>query len=94
MPYLKLVDSIEEICKIMKTMTCQQLGGACNEKFTANTFEEIAKLSEEHGMEMFKAGDKAHIEAMDKMRGMMKSPEDMMKWMMERQAQFEALPED
>lgn len=32
----------------MKTMTCQQFGGACEQPFTANTFDEIAKLSEQH----------------------------------------------
>lgn len=78
----------------MKTMTCNQLGGACDKTFTANTFEEIAKQSEQHGMEMFKANDEAHLAAMDKMRGMMKQPEDMMKWMNEKRAEFDGLAED
>lgn len=78
----------------MKTMTCQQLGGACEETFTANTFEEIAKLSQEHGQEMFKANDQPHIEAMDAMRKLMTSPDDMMKWMDEKKALFDALDED
>ncbi len=29
----------------MKTMTCKQLGGACDKEFQANTFEEMAELS-------------------------------------------------
>jgi hypothetical protein len=78
----------------MKTMTCKQLGGACEQTFTANTFEEIAKLSEQHGMEMFKANNEAHLEAMNKMRGMMQNPEDMVKWMDDKRADFEALAED
>ena len=78
----------------MKTMTCKQLGGACNKTFSANTFEEVAKLSEQHGMEMFKAGDKTHLEAMDKMRGMVKQPEDMMQWMNEKRQEFDTLPKD
>lgn len=78
----------------MKTMTCKQLGGACDKTFRANTFEEIAKLSEQHGMEMFKANDKAHIAAMDNMRKLMQSPEDMMKWMDDKRATFDALTED
>lgn len=78
----------------MKTMTCNELGGACEKTFTANTFDEIAKLSEQHGMEMFKVNDEAHLAAMNKMRGMMKQPEDMMKWMDERRAAFDALAED
>ena len=27
----------------MKTMTCKQLGGACNKTFSADTFDEIVK---------------------------------------------------
>jgi len=34
----------------MKTMTCKQLGGACEERFYANTFEELAAISKKHGM--------------------------------------------
>ena len=39
----------------MKTMTCDQLGGACKETFQAETFEEMAELSKQHGMAMFAA---------------------------------------
>ncbi len=77
----------------MKKMTCKQLGGACDLVFEANTFEEVAKLSEEHGMNMFKEGDKAHLEAMNKMRGLMKTPDAMMQWMNERREEFDALKE-
>jgi hypothetical protein len=45
----------------MKTMTCKHLGGACDQTFTANTFDEIAALSKKHGMEMFQKGDAPHI---------------------------------
>ena len=38
---------------IMKTMTCKQLGGACDKEFHANTFDEMAEMSKTHGMEMF-----------------------------------------
>ena len=34
----------------MKTMTCKQLGGACDKKFHANTFDEMAGLSKKHGI--------------------------------------------
>ncbi len=36
----------------MKTMTCRELGRAREIKFRANTFEEIAQMSKQHGMEM------------------------------------------
>ena len=38
----------------MKTMTCRQLGGACEQEFQANSFEEIGKMSKQHAMEMLK----------------------------------------
>ena len=60
---------------MMKIMTCKQLGGACNKKFHASTFEEMAELSKNHGTKMNKKGDEAHIAAMNEMQGMMKSPE-------------------
>ena len=57
----------------MKTMTCIQLGGACDTEFHANSFEEMAELSKKHGMEMFQKGDKDHLEAMNKMKEIMKT---------------------
>jgi len=75
-------------------MTCNQLGGACDTKFQAETFEEIAELSKKHGMEMFQKGDAAHLEAMENIQTLMKSPEAMQAWFAERRREFEALAED
>ena len=36
---------------MVKTMTCRQLGGACDAVFRAQSFEDMAKLSKQHGME-------------------------------------------
>ncbi|MER3318044.1 MAG: DUF1059 domain-containing protein [Allomuricauda sp.] len=76
----------------MKNMTCKQLGGACNVEFKANSFEEIAEMSKKHGMEMFQKGDKPHLEAMQKMKELMKTPEAMQKWMNEKRKEFDGLP--
>ncbi len=78
----------------MKTMTCKQLGGACDLEFHANTFEEIAEKSKQHGMEMFQKQDKPHLEAMQKMQELMKSPDAMKKWFDGKKAEFENLPEN
>jgi len=75
----------------MKTMTCKQLGGACDQAFTAATFEEIAAQSKQHGMEMFKAGDADHLQAMSAMRELMHEDGAMEKWMDEKRQIFEAL---
>lgn len=77
----------------MKTMTCNQLGGACDLEFKAESFEEIAKLSQEHGSEMFEKGDKAHLEAMGKMQEMMQSPDAINQWMDQKRNEFNALPD-
>lgn len=79
----------------MKTMTCKQLGGpqSCEEKFHAETFEEIAELSKKHGMEMFQKGDEAHIKVMGEMKEMMNDPKAMEEWMKSKKKEFDELPE-
>jgi hypothetical protein len=76
----------------MKTMTCKQLGGACDLEFKATTFEEIAELSKKHGMEMFQVKDSAHLEAMGKMGELMKSPDAMQEWFDGKRKEFNSLP--
>ena len=78
----------------MKTMTCRQLGGACDKEFHAYTFEEISEMSKQHGMEMFQKNDKEHLEAMNKMRELMKTADSvaMKNWMKSKRAEFDALP--
>ena len=72
----------------MKTMTCKQLGGACDQQFTAGTFDEIAMMVSKHAREMVQQGDAAHIEAMNEMRKSMSSPEAMNAWMGEKRRAF------
>jgi len=74
-------------------MTCNQLGGACEKEFRAETFEEMAEMSKQHGMEMFKKQDEAHLNAMSKMQKLMKAPDDMEKWFESKRKEFEALSE-
>ena len=76
----------------MKTMTCNQLGGACEETFSAETFEEMAELSKNHGMQNM--GDPAHQEAMNKMMVLMKDPAAMQQWMEDRKSDFESTKDD
>ena len=69
----------------MKTMTCCQLGGACDLEFKAKTFEEMAALSRAHGKNMFKKQDAAHLAAM---------AEAMQEWFDAKRQEFANLPED
>tara|TARA_Y100000310_G_scaffold343467_1_gene451223 strand:- start:1001 stop:1237 length:237 start_codon:yes stop_codon:yes gene_type:complete len=78
----------------MKTMTCKQLGGACDKEFAANSFEEIAELSKNHGMEMFKENDEAHMQAMQAMKELMMNPEKMQEWMENKKKEFDSLPDN
>ena len=75
-------------------MTCKQLGGACDKEFHANSFEEVSDLSKKHGMEMFQKGDQAHLNAMNEMKELMKTPDAMKDWFDEKRREFETLPED
>lgn len=78
----------------MKTMTCKQLGGACDLKFRAATFEEMGELSKQHGMAMREQQDPAHLAAMKEMGERMKNPGDMEKWYDAKRQEFDQLPEE
>lgn len=78
----------------MKTMRCNQLGGACDKEFHASSFEEIAEMSKQHGMEMFQINDEAHLKAMSEMQALMQDQEAMKAWYERKKKEFDALPED
>lgn len=74
----------------MKSMTCNQLGGACEQVFSGATFDEVAAQSQQHGKEAFGRNDEAHLAAMAKMMEIMKSG-GMDAWMAARKSEFDAL---
>lgn len=78
----------------MKTMTCKQLGGACDQTFSGTTFDEIAMMVSKHAREMVQQGDAAHIQAMNEMRASMTSPDAMNTWMDDKRKAFNALPDN
>lgn len=78
----------------MKTMNCKQLGGACDKEFHASSFEQIAEMSKQHGMEMFKKNDEAHLKAMSEMKELMQKPDAMKYWFENKKKEFDALPQD
>lgn len=77
----------------MKTMTCKQLGGACDLEFNANSFEDMADMSKKHGIEMFQKKDEPHIKAMNTMQELMKSPKNMNEWFEKKRNEFDVLPD-
>ena len=72
-------------------MTCKQLGGACDVEFKAETFDEIAQLSQQHGNEMFQKKDEAHLNAMNKMQKMIQAPNGMQEWMDKKRNEFNSI---
>ncbi|MER2490950.1 hypothetical protein [Catenovulum sediminis] len=78
----------------MKTMTCKQLGGACDKSFTAETFEELVELSKAHGMLMFQQQDTQHLEAMQRIMLLMQQPAAMEVWYQTKKKEFEALADN
>jgi len=77
----------------MKTMTCEELGGACGQEFHAETFEEISEMSMRHGMEMFQKADGPHLEAMEVMKAI-RQRGDMGEWFEQKRDEFDELPEN
>ena len=67
---------------IIKTMTCKQLGSACDKLFHADSFAEMAELSKEHGKQMFQEDDQAYLVAMNQMKQLRATPKTMNGWML------------
>ena len=78
----------------MQTMSCKQPGGTCDKAFHADSLEEIAELSKQHGMEMFQKQDEAHLAAMNKMQELMQSPEAMKAWHESKNKELDTLPDE
>lgn len=77
----------------MKSLTCKQLGGVCDEVFSAETFEEIAEISKKHGTEVFMAQEPEHLKVMNEMMKLMQDPSAMQAWMQSKKELFDAQPE-
>jgi hypothetical protein len=77
----------------MKTMTCKQLGGACELPLTGATADDVIKAQDKHLKEVVAAGDEAHKPALDAMKGRWKHPISGMGWYRNTKREFAALPE-
>ena len=68
----------------MKTLTCKELGGKCDQKLSAGTWDELVKVMTKHVMEK-------HPDAAKEMEKMHK--EDPKKWGRETKRKWDAVPE-
>ena len=78
----------------MKTMTCRQLGGACDLALRGETADEVIKAQDRHLREAVAAGDTSHQQAADEMKGRWKHPLRGMGWYKDTKREFAELPED
>ena len=78
----------------MKTMTCQQMGGPCDQAFQGETADDVINAQDQHLKDMVAAGDDAHVPANKDMRGRWKHPIKGMGWYKDTKKAFAALPED
>ena len=77
-----------------RTMTCQQLGGACDLALRGETADEIIKAQDRHLRESVRAGDTAHAPAHEAMKGRWRHPIKGMGWYKDTKRAFAALPVD
>ena len=78
----------------MKTMTCKQMGGPCDNPFHGKRADEVIKAQDKHLKEMVAKGDETHRSALKSMQGRWKNPISGMKWYMRTKRAYAALPED
>lgn len=64
----------------MKTMTCRQLGGACDLQLRGDAADEIIKAQDRHLKEIVAGGDTAHEAALQAMKGRLRHPLQGLKW--------------
>jgi hypothetical protein len=78
----------------MKTMTCRQLGGPCDEAHHGEDANHIIKTQDAHLRAAVAAGDREHQTALTAMKGRWKRPVSGLKWYRQVQRDFAALPAD
>jgi predicted small metal-binding protein len=78
----------------MKTMTCQQLGGACDLALRGDTADDVIKAQDRHLKEAVEGGDTTHETALREMKARWKNPLKGMGWYRATKKEFAALPED
>ena len=78
----------------MKQMTCRQLGGPCDLALAGDDHNEVIKAQDRHLKEQVAAGDAAHREAHEAMRGRWKHPVSGLGWYRDVKREFARLPDD
>lgn len=77
----------------MKSITCKQMGGPCDEEIKGDSAEDIMRAGGDHVNTMAAQGDQGHIEAKEMMDGAVNDPAALQKWQDDFMATYEAAPE-
>lgn len=77
----------------MKTMTCRQLGGACDLEHRGEDHDEVIKAQDAHLREAVAAGEADHEPALKDMKARWRRPVSGMRWYKQVQRDFAAAPE-
>ena len=75
----------------MATMTCRQLGGACDLVHEGDDANEVIKAQDQHLKDAVAAGSTDHEPALKDMKGRWKRPVSGLKWYRQVQRDFAAL---
>ena len=78
----------------MKTMTCRQLGGPCDQPHRGDDANDVIKLQDQHLKDAVAGGDAIHADALAEMKGRWKHPIAGMGWYRQAKKDFAALPAD
>ena len=78
----------------MKTMTCRQLGGACELAHVGADANEIIKAQDLHLREVAAAGSSDHEPALRDMKGRWRRPVSGLRWYRQVQRDFALLPSE
>ena len=77
----------------MKTMSCRQLGGPCDQAHHGESHDEVIKAHDRHLKDAVRAGDAGHQEAREEMKSRWRHPKRSMGWYREVKATFAGLPD-
>jgi hypothetical protein len=75
----------------MKSMTCRELGGACDLAHHGDDANAIIKAQDQHLKDAVAAGSVEHEPALKEMKGRWKRPISGLKWYRQVQRDFAAL---
>jgi hypothetical protein len=74
----------------MKSMTCRQLGGPCEEVHQGDDANDIIKAQDQHLRSSVEAGSTDHEPALKDMKGRWRRPVSGLKWYRQVQRDFAA----